>query len=297
MNFPVNIIPEILNIVAPVFICSGIGFIWARMGFIFETSFVTRLVANIGFPCLIFSVMSKTQMTEQIFGAMGLAVLISVFVFFVLGALLLRILHLEQSTYLPSLALANTGNMGVPLSLFAFGSLGLAYGFAYFWLQIIIIFSVGNAFAAKTINIKALLRVPLIWAVGMAFIFKHFNLVLPSGLAQTIKLLGDFSIPLCLITMGASLAGLKVRSLKRSLILSIFRLTVGFAVGIILSEFLGFQGVARGVLIIQCAMPSAVLNYLLAEIHQNQPHEIAGVVLISTLCSFITLPALLWYVM
>lgn len=288
---------EIINIIAPIFICSGVGYVWAKRGLGYDAEFVTRLVANVGFPCLIFSSLSKSRMTDQTFEAMSLAALFSVALFFIIGALLLKILKLEQSTYLPSLALANTGNMGVPLCLFAFGSTGLTYGFAYFWVQSIIVFSAGSAIAARTLKISALLKMPLIWSVGLAFIFNYFSLSLPIGLDETIRILGEFSIPLCLITLGASLSSLKVTSIGKSIILSVFRLTSGLAIGIWLSELFDFTGVARGVLIIQCCMPSAVLNYLFAEMHHNQPKEIAGIVMISTLFSFLTLPILLWFVM
>ncbi|HIF59596.1 MAG TPA: AEC family transporter [Rhodospirillales bacterium] len=292
-----GIVVEILNIIAPIFLCSGIGFLWAKLNFGYETSFITRLVANIGFPCLIFSIISKNQTTEQIFREMSASAFISVLIFFIAGSIILKFLKLNQSTYLPSIALANSGNMGLPLCLFAFGPIGLAYGFAYFWVQVILVFLLGNAIASKQFNFKAIFRVPIIWAVIIAFVFDHFDLSLPRGINNTIELLGGFSIPLCLITLGASVANLKVNSLKRSIILSITRLAIGFVVGVFLSELLGFHGVARGVLIIQCTMPSAVLNFLFAEIHQNQPQEIAGIVLISTLCSFATLPILLWFVM
>ncbi len=48
---------EIFNVVAPIFVCCGIGFFWVKNGFDYDASFITRLVTNIGFPCLLFSVM------------------------------------------------------------------------------------------------------------------------------------------------------------------------------------------------------------------------------------------------
>ena len=71
----------------------------------------------------------------------------------------------------------------------------------------------------------------------------------------------------------------------------------GFAVGYGLAEALGYEGSARGVLIIECAMPVAVFNYLYAQLPENRPEEVAGTVLVSTVLSFLTLPALLWFVL
>jgi hypothetical protein len=72
---------------------------------------------------------------------------------------------------------------------------------------------------------------------------------------------------------------------------------MGFAVGVTLASLMGLEGTARGVLIIECAMPVAVFNFLYASIYDNRPAEVAGVIVVSTALSFLTLPALLWYVL
>ena len=94
-----------------------------------------------------------------------------------------------------------------------------------------------------------------------------------------------------------SLAGLGVQSLSRSAILSILRLVSGFAVGWATAEIFGMEGVAKGVLILQCTMPVAVFNYLFALQYGNQPEDVAGTVVISSVLSFMTLPLLLFYIM
>ena len=50
---------------------------------------------------------------------------------------------------------------------------------------------------------------------------------------------------------------------------------------------------ARGVLIIQSGMPVAVFNYLFSAVYNRAPGEVAGMVLLSTLISFASLPLLL----
>ena len=86
---------------------------------------------------------------------------------------------------------------------------------------------------------------------------------------------------------------LKVNDLRRGLLLSALRLAVGVAAGFGLSELLGLDDVARGVFIIQCAMPVAVVNYIFAVRYNRDPQTMASLVVISTLLSFATLPALL----
>ena len=288
---------EIFSIIAPVLLCAGIGFAWAKKGVPFETAFVTRLVTNVGFPCLIFATLVRVDLTFETMGTMGFASLATVAVFAAIAIPLLRLFRLEQRTFLPVVIFANTGNMGLPLCLLAFGEQGLALGIAYFAVNALLVFILGPAIAAGTAKPSEVLRIPLVWAVLAALLVKFLAPPLPDWLFGTIELLGGFAIPLMLITLGASLAGLRIESLPRSFGLSVFRLVMGFLVGWGAAEVLGYEGAARGVLIIECAMPVAVFNYLYAQLHDNHPAEVAGTVLVSTALSFLTLPALMWFVM
>jgi predicted permease len=100
-----------------------------------------------------------------------------------------------------------------------------------------------------------------------------------------------------LITLGISLARLKVASVPRSLALSALRLVMGFAIGLALAAALGLDGATRGVLIVQLSMPVAVFNYLFAQRYKTAPEEVAGMVVMSTALSFASLPLLLWFVL
>ena len=73
--------------------------------------------------------------------------------------------------------------------------------------------------------------------------------------------------------------------------------TLGIAVGFGLSALLGPQDAARGVFIIQCAMPVAVINYVFAARYNRDPAAIASLVVISTLVSFASLPVLMLLVL
>jgi len=284
---------EIFSIIAPVFLCALVGYGWAKKGTPFETAFVTRLVTNIGFPCLIFTALIKAPITAETLGTMGLASLLSVAAFAAIAMPVLKLAGLSQRTYLSSMIFTNTGNMGLPLCLLAFGKEGLALAIAYFAVNSILVFVLGPALAAGTANPKEILKIPLVWAVLAALAVKFSGIEIFDWLFKTLDLLGGFAIPLMLVTLGVSLAGLKIASLHRAVWLSVFRLVLGFGVGWGLAEAFGFEGAARGVLIIECALPVAVFNFLFAQAHDNRPDEVASIVLVSTALSFMTLPALL----
>ena len=93
---------------------------------------------------------------------------------------------------------------------------------------------------------------------------------MPTALANAFKLLGGFAIPLMLIAMGVSLASLRVSGLGKSLFYAVARILIGIAIGLGMGALLGLPDLARGVLLIQCAMPAAVFNYLWASYYEPQ---------------------------
>jgi len=286
---------EIFTVIAPVFVCAAIGFVWARMGVPYETQFVTRLVSNVGFPCLIFASLVKVDLEPATLGIMGLAALVTTAAFGLIAFVVLPVLGFDRRTFLNSMVFANTGNMGLPLCLFALGEEGLALAIAYFAVNAPLFFILGPIIQTGKANAKDILKVPHIWSVGAGISVKLLGLPLPEWTLKTLTFIAGFPIPLMLITLGVSLAGLQASYLGRSAVLALMRLGMGVGVGWAAALVFGFEGAARGVLIIECAMPAAVFNFLYAQMYDNKPNEVAGVILVSTLLTFAVLPALLWF--
>ena len=288
---------ELINVIAPVFVCAAIGFIWKRQGRPFDIDLISTIAVYIGTPCLAFYTLTSANLDPNSFNIMAFAAVVTMVAFVVFYVPILKIAGLSQRAFLPALTFANVGNMGLPLSLLAFGELGLALAVTYYAVNVVIMFSFGIAVAAGAANWRALLRIPVIYAIAAAVVFLYTGTQPPVWISNTTRILGELTIPLMLILLGVSLAGLGVQSLSRSAILSILRLVSGFAVGWATAEIFGMEGVAKGVLILQCTMPVAVFNYLFALQYGNQPEEVAGTVVISSVLSFMTLPLLLFYIM
>jgi malate permease and related proteins len=287
----------ILNTIAPVIVCALIGFSWARLGGRYETVFVTQLVTNVGFPCLIFVTLIKVELDSDILLLMGVSALVTTAVFAAISGLVLKAVNLDIRAFLPSMTFANTGNLGLSLCLLAFGSDGLAMGIGFFTVSAILVHVFGAAISSGNYRLDTVLKVPLVWATLAAVVAMWSDVELPEWIMRSLDMLGSFAIPLMLITLGVSLADLKVDSLRRSTALSVLRLGMGFAVGLVAAELLALDGAARGVMIIQCTMPAAVFNFMYAQMYDARPTEVAGVIMVSTLLSFLTLPALMWFVM
>jgi len=291
------LIIELLTIIAPVVICAIIGFVWCKKGLSFDVDQVTTLVTYIGTPCLVFATLTTVEIEQAAFTEMALGTAVSVTAFGVLGAIILRIFRMHLPTYLPPVVWANMGNMGLPLCLFAFGPEGLALAITYFAVDVVMLFTIGVAVSAGAFSLSRLLKLPFMYAVAAALFFMWSGTEVPRWLANTAELLGGFTIPLMLIMLGVSLASLKVSSLKRATAISVLRLVLGFVVGWATAHAFGMEGAARGVMILQASMPVAVYNYLFAMRYNRAPEEVAGMIVISTLLSFATLPALLIFVL
>lgn len=288
---------QLFTIVIPVFVCAAIGFFWARSGRHYDTEMITSLVSAIGVPTLVLSTLLTVNVDISALGQMagittGFLVIISVG-----GYILLKFMGYSVRSYLPALVFPNTGNVGIPLSLFAFGAEGMALAVAYFSVCIVFQFTVGVAISSGSASPKSLLRVPTLWAVVLAVILISLGIKLPDWTMNTIKLLSGFTIPLMLITLGISLQRLHVSTYGKTLLISLFRLVIGFVVSLALAEAMGLEGIMRGVLILQSTLPVAVFNYLFAQKYNTDPETVAGAVVLSTILSFATMPLLLWFLL
>ncbi|GGF70208.1 transporter [Terasakiella brassicae] len=288
---------EIFSILAPVFVCVGIGYGWSKSGRAFDTPMVTTIVTYFATPCLVFYALAKVELDTSYLWDMGIAALAANIAFTIIGAAALALFKLPQRAFLQALTWPNVGNVGLPLCLLAFGPEGLALAVAFFTVYVVLQMTVGVAFVSGSFSAKALLKMPIIPATILASVFLFSDLEVPVWLFNTTKLIGDLTIPLMLFTLGVSLASLQMGSLKRAVWLSILRLGMGFGVGVGLVKIMGLSGAAAGVVILECAMPAAVFCYLFAQLYDQRPQEVAGLVIVSTFMGFAALPALLWYVL
>jgi len=287
----------IFSILAPVFVCVGIGYGWSKSGKDFDTNLVTAIVTYFATPCLVFYALAKVELDLSTLWEMGLAALVANLAFVVIGGAVLAAFKLPQRAFLQALTWPNVGNIGLPLCMLAFGEEGLALAVAFFTVYVVLQMTVGVAFVSGSFSPKALLKMPIIPATLFAAVFLFTDLEVPTWLFNTTKLIGDLTIPLMLFTLGVSLASLKMGSLKTAFGLSILRLGMGFAVGLGIVWVIDLSGPAAGVVILQCAMPAAVFCYLFAQLYNQRPAEVAGLVIVSTFMGFAALPALLLYVL
>ncbi len=288
---------ELFAIVAPVFLLAALGYVWVRMKQPFDAVFASALVINLGTPFLTFSSLTRLHLKPleflQIAGSAG-AVLATVGL---MSVAVLKLMKLPLPDYLPALMFGNSGNMGLPLSLFAFGDHGLALAVGYFAATSMVNMTFGQWIASRKPAGRLLLRSPVVYGVLASLAFMLTETPVPRWLDNTAYLLGGFTIPPMLLMLGVSIAQLRITMAHRAVLMALLRLGLGFAAGWVTAWALGLEGAARGVAILQATMPVGVVNYVFARQYGNDHETVAGAVIVSTLLSFAILPPLLLYLL
>jgi len=283
-------------VVLPVLICVLVGFALARLDQPFDHKMVGRLVANIGYPTLVLAHLSDQHVALEAFLEFLLAAAASVACFGVIGFGFLIVVGLPVRAFLSPLMLNNVGNIGLPMSIFAFGDQGLAYSVAFLVVVVVGIFTIGIWVPKGEVSFSDLARTPVIYAVAISLVLMATDTRLPTPIDDAFTILGGLAIPLMLLTLGHTLATLRTGALWRGCYLALFHLAMAAAVAFALVRLFDLEGTARGVFILQCVMPVSVATYLYVEMYQSEhAQEVAGLILISTLLAMIVLPLVLTF--
>lgn len=285
----------IVPVITPVVVCIVLGAWWARSQQRFPNEFVGDLVMKIGAPALIVGTLGSTDLAPGALLEVLAAALLMLFFSALLSALTCRVFGWPLRDIGVPIVFGNSGNMGLPLCLFAFGPDGLALSLGIFVVFSLIHFSFGTAVLTSNIPGKALLRSPLIWAGLLALLMIATDQQFPLTVNNTLDILGGMAIPLMLLTLGVSLVSLRLRDSGRALTMGLARVVTALLAGVLTVEVLQLEGLLRGVVLLQAATPAAVFNYLLAQQYQRSPDMVAGLVMASTLLSFISIPLVLAY--
>ena len=286
---------KLFEVIFPVFFVIGIGYYLGKNNPNIDTNFITNFAGNIGTPAMIFYTVTTTGITLTVFIHYFTYALIMIGGFAIIGLILLFFLNKDLSMELPPLILPNTGNMGVRICLFAYGTQGLGVASAIASVIILFHFTLGVFLAKKKFSFDVVLKSPPVYAIIVSVLFLYFKIDTPLFLENTTFLLTYATIFLVLMSLGIALTRFKF-SLKNSIILSLCRVVVGPIIAFIIIYYFELSGFAAGVLLIQSAMPSAILNYLVGSMYSPKKivDSIASTIVVSTLMSFITIPIIVY---
>ena len=274
---------NIFEIVAPVFILTAVGYFWIKSGFEYPVGFITQFSTTMAVPCLVFTALMKTEIQSNDFIDVLMAAIIGyIFLAFIAFAFV-KIFNLGKRTYLMPLIVGNTGNLGFPLCLFAFGDPGFGDAIISVALTSIVAFTIGIWVVAGEVSPMQILKEAWVMGTILGLIFMWQGWETPDFLTSSLELIGQMAIPMMLLTLGVAVARLKIPDIKKSFLISLCKIFFGITAAILVSFIFDLPKVAISVLILQFSMPVAVTSYLLAEKYGADANAVAGLVVVSTL--------------
>jgi len=291
----------ILETVLPSFLIIGAAFLLQRAKNL-ELKPLIETALYLASPCLIFS-----SLSSKAYSPLELLPIVAAAVVVVLGSLVLarlifsslRLGDVDART-LP-VVLINAGNLGIPISLFAFGEEALGIVIMFFVTSAIFTYTLGIYLAARGSSTNGgswseVFKLPLIYAAALGVGASLFNIQIPLILSRAIDLLAQAAIPLFLVSLGMSLARISPRKdLPSALLSASMRIALGLFLGVASVNLLGLQGASRGVVILQSSMPPAVASFMLSKKYRCNPELVASTVLVGTLMSLVTIPLVLQF--
>lgn len=286
---------NILNVVLPTFIVILIGFLLGKKKKM-DMSAVVDVAMYIGLPALAFTSMLEKEIILQDAIKVWASALIIMLGCGIISWVIFRILKQKHSGLYIPISIMNTVNIPFPIIYLAFGSAGIFAATLFYIPNALLIYSVGVYIMSKKHwkeSIKEVFKVPLLYAAVLGLVLNLLRINVPQLITEPLDFIGLMGIPLVLIVLGYNLSNVRLISLPTTFLSSFLRMGVGFLLGIFTVNIFNLTGLLRSIVILDSAMPAAVLSSILATKYRNEANLVSSVVFVTTVISLVTIPLLL----
>lgn len=292
-----------LNNLLPIFILAGLGY-WVGWRLQVKPRTFSQVVFYLFSPCLIFNLLNQNELQgADILRMLAYAVAAMALVGGIAwaGGRLLRLDRRLLAAVVLTTLYSNAGNLGLPVSLFAFGEVALAHASLYYVAMAVLTHTTGVVIASLgSAGLRQalfnLLKVPVWYAILAALLVKQTAFQLPLPIERSVDLLGQAAIPSMLVLLGLQIQEVRWTGQWQALSLAAgVRMVASPVIGLVLAPLFGLTEAARQAGILQTAMPTAVLTTILATEYEIEPSFVTLVVFATTLLSPFTLTPLLAY--
>ena len=208
-----------------------------------------------------------------------------------------RLLGVQAKTLVPPMMFNNSGNMGIPLLLLAFGPAALPGAVILFLVEMILHFSLGFYLLDHSARWWTFLRQPVMIATAIGLVISFSGLHLPDPLFHAVKMLGDASVPLALFSLGVRMVDISFRDSRLGIIGGVLCPASGLLMATLFLWLQPLPHQQQDLLWLFAALPPAVLNFLVAERFRQEPHKVASIVLIGNLLSLLVMPLVMYFVL
>jgi len=291
-----DLIYRIVTIIFPVLAIVVAGYIYSRRHKP-DMSTGNRINMDVFTPALILDIMSASGFSlANYVGLLGAGLLI------MLGSGLIawpaaRVFGFQWKTFVPPMMFTNSGNMGVPLILLAFGKPALPAAIVLLALENFLHFTLGQKMLNRRASIFSIAKNPMVVATIAGIGFSFFDIIIPEIIRLPVSMLGQIAIPLMLFSLGARLTEIQVKDWKIAVVGTLLCPLSGILVALLVLPLFSLPSEQIPILLLFSILPPAVLNYIVAEQFDQQPQLVASIVLFGNLTSLATIPVILWFIL
>jgi hypothetical protein len=292
-----ELIYRIGAIIFPVFGIVAIGYLYARYRRQTDMSSGNHINMDVFIPALIFDTLSASDyaLSDYLLLTLGGAVV-------VLGSGLVawpvaRLMGYQWKTFVPPMMFNNSGNMGVPLIILTFGSDALPAAVLLFATENFLHFLLGQQMITQRWSIKTVFQNPMILATILGISVAVADVSVPEFLRLPIHMLGQVSIPLLLFSLGVRMISIDFKDWQIGAMGALISPLSGLAIGLLYIQMVSLPNNQVPMLLLFCALPPAVLNFLVAERFNQEPQKVASIVLIANFASILVIPVVLWAIL
>ena len=287
---------RILEVMIPVIVVAGLGYLYS-LRYRTDLAAINAISVNVFLPALVFTVMSSQDFDLTRYPGLAIA---AAAVFFGSGLIawpIANLLKYDVRTFVPPMMFNNCGNLGLPLALLAFGDSGLAPAIVRLIVTSLVYFSFGIYIVDQQVHWRSVLLSPPILASVAGLVVSLWGVPVPTMIATPIAMLGDALIPVMLFALGIRLVDVNLDDWKIGLIAAVLCPLTALVVALGIQPLLQLPDDQFRQLLLYCALPPAVLVYLVAEQYQQEPQKVAAIVGFGNIAAIIIVPAMLPFVL
>lgn len=287
---------RILSVVLPVFLLTALGFVVARrMRPDFDV--VNRLTVDVFGPLLVFGALAGKDFRIADHWDLGLAMILTIALSGAAGFVLARGIRQSSKTWMPPMMFGNSGNLGIPMALLAFGGDALPSAIVLFMVSFCAHFIVCAWMLDRNVRLASLWRVPTVAASIVGVIVSLAQIEVWHPIVEASQMIGRMAVALNTFALGVRLVDIDFSRWKDGAIGGLARPVSGVAISWLVGRTLGLSELGTSLLMLFGAMPPGVTNFILAERYNQEPHRMASIVLIGNAMSVLLLPLALAFVL
>ena len=287
---------QIFVIIFPILAIVTGGYFYAKK-FQPNMEVANTLNLNIFVPALLFSIFTSEDFNLLDYHSLAIGGCVVIIISGLLALIVSKVFGFNTKTFVPPAMFVNSGNMGLPLALFAFGKVAIPAAVVLFFIENTLHFTLGIKIIDRKSSIINVLRIPMVVAslVGVAISLVQYNM--PELIITPIRMIGEIAIPLLLFSLGVRLIDIDFNDWKIGIVGAICRPLVGIFSVLLILPWLSLNEINSAQLIIFAILPPAVLNFMVSEKYNQEPKKVASIVLIGNVFSIISVPIALYFLL